>query len=268
MARTATMHRTIFLSDFHLGSRLAKADHLLDFIEHNDAATWYLLGDIYDIKRLRRRHYWPTSHARVIRALRRKARAGAKIIYVPGNHDPELRQRTGVRPYLPSFEVRCQAIHTTADGRRLLVVHGDEYEPELESRRLSYWSGCAAYFIGAGASELVGQSRAALGFGYWSLAAALKDRVLPRVPLITRYRENLRRAARQNGVDGVVCGHIHHAAAELSDGILYLNCGDWVDSCTALVEDWSGGLGLLHWPGTHGRLRSTTPEFKPEPVPA
>lgn len=241
------MHRAIFLSDFHLGSRLAKAEHLLSFIESNEAATWYLVGDIYDIKRLRRRHYWPASHGRVVRALRRKARAGARIVYLPGNHDPDLRNRTGPRALLPGVEVAERAIHTTADGRKLLVVHGDEYEPAAPASTPGYWAGCAAYLTGVAASEIVGRSRALLGFDYWSLAAFLKNRTLPYVPFVSKYRANLRQAARLHGANGVVCGHIHHASIEFGDGILYLNCGDWVDSCTAVVEDWSGNLGLLPW---------------------
>jgi len=243
------MHNAIFLSDVHLGSRLAKAEQLLAFIEAHDAKVWYLVGDITDIKRLRRQHYWPAAHGRVLRALRRKARAGARIVYLPGNHDPELRGRQGPRPHLPGIEVREQALHITAEGRTLLVIHGDKYEPPLGRRPITYAGGCAAYLAGVGVSELIGRGRAHLGLGYWSLSAALKDRALPRVPLVARYRANLRAAARAQGADGVVCGHIHHADAEVVDGILYVNCGDWVDSCTALVETAEGQLSLVRWTG-------------------
>ena len=249
------MHNAIFLSDFHLGSRLAKAEQLLDFIESHEAKVWYLVGDIYDIKRLRRRRYWPAAHGRVIRALRRKARAGAgagvRVVYVPGNHDPELRGRPGARPHLPGIEVRPQILHQTAQGRTLLVVHGDQHGPPLVlgDRPLTYVGGCTAYLAGVGASEMIGRSRARLGLDYWSLSAALKDRVMPRVPLMARYRDSLREAARAEGADGVVCGHIHHAAAEVVDGVLYINCGDWVDSCTALVESGDGCLDLVRWTG-------------------
>jgi len=260
------MYRAIFLSDFHLGSRLAKADHLLNFVESNDAATWYLVGDIYDIKRLRKRDHWPASHARVIRALRAKARAGARIVYIPGNHDRDLRVRPS--PRLPGIEIAREALHVTADGRRLLVVHGDEHEPTLEGKPLSYWAGCTAYLAGVGASELVGRLRRGCGLGYWSLGAFLKDRTLPRVPLVARYRANLCAAARAHGADGVVCGHIHHAAAELSDGVQYLNCGDWVDSCTAVVEDRSGTLELIRWPGALQPAPVKVAQAEPYPVPA
>ena len=256
-------YNAIFLSDFHLGSRLAKARELLDFVEAHDAAVWYLVGDIYDIKRLRRRPYWPAEHGRVIRALRRKARAGARIVYLPGNHDPELRDRQGHRPGLPGIEVREQALHVTAEGRTLLVLHGDQHEPPLGHRPITYAWGCTAYLAGVGLSELIGRGRARLGLGYWSLSAALKDRALPRVPLVARYRANLRAAARAQGADGVVCGHIHHASAELAEGILYVNCGDWVDSCTALVEDGDGRLGLVRWSGRSRRARDRAADRRP-----
>lgn len=261
------MYRTVFLSDFHLGSRLAKADNLLDFLAHTEAETWYLVGDIFDLKRLRRRYYWPRSHEKVIRALRAKARHGARVFYLPGNHDPDLRQRPGVRRYLGGIEVLPEALHVTAQGKRLLVIHGDLHEPELTRLSPSYVGGVAAYLLGVGASELVGRGRQAVGLGYWSLSAALKDRVLPHVSLMAQYRRNLRRAARQAGADGVVCGHIHHAGAELSDGILYLNCGDWVDSCTALVEQRDGDLGLVRWAGAAGQAPVRSPHARLEPVP-
>lgn len=264
------MHRTIFISDFHLGSRMTKAEHLLDFIKSNDAETWYLIGDIYDIKRLKKRRYWPHNHGRVIRALRAKARTGQRIVYIPGNHDPELRQRSGQRPRLGGIEVRRQDVHTTADGRRLLIIHGDEHEPKLESKSFSYVGGCAAYFAGVGASKMVGHARKVAGLGYWSLAAHLKDRALPRIPLMRRYRENVCTAARRANAHGVVCGHIHHAAAEMSGDTLYLNCGDWVDSCTALVEDRTGTLRLVRWAGngTARPARSNLPIIKPETATA
>lgn len=263
------MHRAIFLSDFHLGSRLAKAEQLLAFIESQDAETWYLVGDIYDIKRLRKRAYWPRSHGEVIRALRRKARAGARLVYLPGNHDPELHARTGARRHLPGIEVRSHALHDTADGRRLLVIHGDRQEPDFQGSTLSYAAGCAGYFAGVAASELVGRVRAELGLDYWSLSGYMKDRTLPRVPLLARYRANLRAAARAHGADGVVCGHIHHAAVERDDGVFYFNCGDWVDSCTALVERPSGALDLMRWSGgpvQRSRRSPARPQLKPVPA--
>jgi UDP-2,3-diacylglucosamine pyrophosphatase LpxH len=260
--------RAIFISDFHLGSRLAKAEQLLSFIESHEAATWYLVGDIYDLKRLRRRHHWPASHAKVIRALRDKARKGARVVYLPGNHDPELRRRAGHRSWLPGIEVQPWAIHTTADGHRLLVIHGDQHEPDFRDDPVRFAAGCACYIFGVGASELVNEVRGRFGLGYWSLGGYLKDRTLPHVEPIAQYRANLRAAARAHGADGVVCGHIHHAAAELEDGVLYLNCGDWVDSCTALVEDWHGDLRLMRWTGVGRRAKRPVPKTVPKPVPA
>lgn len=258
-------HRTIFLSDFHLGSRLCKAEQLLDFILSNDADTWYLVGDVYDLKRLRKRRYWPDSHAEVVRALRTKAADGARVVYLPGNHDPELRERTGQRFNLPGIEVRHSAWHRTADGRRFIVVHGDEHEPEMDAANPGYWAGCAAYISGVLATAAVNRVRRRFGLGYWSLSSALKDRVLHRIPLAQAYRANLVAHARAQGADGVVCGHIHHAVVTDHDGVLYLNCGDWVDSCTALAESQSGEVELIRW--TRAKPRTTAKARRPRPKP-
>jgi len=260
-----TRHRAIFISDLHLGSRMTKARELLAFLAAHEADVWYLVGDIYDIKRLRKRAYWPASHGRIIRALRAKARAGDRVVYLPGNHDPELRARPGPRPHLPGIEVRDRIIHVTRNGRRLLVIHGDREQPAGAGAPLPYAGGVAAYFAGIAASEAVARVRRAAGLGYWSLSAALKDRTLPHVPLVARYRDAVLDAARADGADGVICGHIHHATAVSADGLAYFNCGDWVDSCTALVETNEGELRLVRWRG--GRAESNTGRGRPAAGP-
>lgn len=254
-------HRTIFISDFHLGSRLCKAENLLDFLAHNEAESLYLVGDIFDIKRLRRRWYWPATHRAVVRAILAKARAGTRVIYVPGNHDPDLRDRLGTRRN--GIEVRHEVVHETADGRRLLVVHGDEHQPLVERRPWIYRVGCMIYLSGVRASEIVGGARRHSGLGYWSLSAFIKDRLLDRVALARAFKANLAAEARRRGADGVVCGHIHHALVERIDGVTYYNDGDWVESCTALVEDHQGRMDILRWTGWAGR-----PSPFPVPVPA
>ncbi|HSR73051.1 MAG TPA: UDP-2,3-diacylglucosamine diphosphatase [Kiloniellales bacterium] len=253
-------HRTIFISDLHLGSRLCKAENLLDFLTHNEARTLYLVGDVFDIKRLRRRWYWPSEHRAVVRQILAKARAGTRVVYVPGNHDPDLRDRLGVRRN--GIEVAHEVMHETADGRRLLVVHGDEYEPCLNRGDWVYRCGCLLYLSGVRASEIVGGLRRRVGLGYWSFSAFLKDRLLEHVPIARAFKENLAAEARRRGADGVVCGHIHHARAERIDGVTYYNDGDWVESCTALVEDADGRLELLRWSGWRGRA-APAPVFVP-----
>jgi UDP-2,3-diacylglucosamine pyrophosphatase LpxH len=247
-----TRHRTLFLSDFHLGSRLAKVDHLLDFLDRNDAETIYLVGDIWDIKRLKRVYYWPESHQRVIRALRAKAPAGTRLVIVPGNHDPELRYRSGARGWLPGVEIQQEAVHQTADGRRLLVTHGDLYEPPRGESGLSFKLGIIAYLLGVKANERIAAVRRRLGLGWWSLSVFLKDRLLDHVRIARQYKLNLVQAARERGFDGVISGHIHHARIETIDGIVYANDGDWVESNTALAEDADGRLRLIYWTGARG----------------
>ncbi len=243
-------HRTIFISDLHLGSRLCKAENVLDFLRRNEAETIYLVGDLFDIKRLRKRVYWPASHRAVVRELLAKARRGTRIVYIPGNHDPELKTRPGVRSLLAGVTVQREAIHETAAGERLLVTHGDEHEPSRQGRLgPAFALGCLAYLAGVRASDIVGRVRLRLGLGWWSLSAALKDRFLHRVEIARRYKHNLARDAKARGLDGVVAGHIHHAAVERIEGVVYYNDGDWVESCTALVEDHAGRLRLLRWSG-------------------
>jgi len=243
-------HRTIFISDLHLGSRLCKAENVLDFLRRNEAETIYLVGDLFDIKRLRKRVYWPASHGAVVRELLAKARRGTRIVYIPGNHDPELKSRPGERSLLAGITVQREAIHVTARGERLLVAHGDEHEPARRGRLGPVFAvGCLAYLAGVRASEVVGHLRQRLGLGWWSLSAALKDRFLHRVEIARRYKRNLVQDAKARGLDGVVAGHIHHAAVERIDDITYYNDGDWVESCTALVEDHDGELHLLRWSG-------------------
>ena len=258
-------HRTIFISDFHLGSRLCKTENLLDFLAHNEAETLYLVGDIFDIKRLRRRWHWPATHRAVVRAILAKARAGTRVIYVPGNHDPDFRNRLGSRRN--GIEVRHEVLHETADGRHLLVVHGDEHQPRVHSRLWVYRMGCMFYLSGVRASEIVGGVRRRIGLGYWSLSSFFKDRLLDRVALVRDFKTNLAAEARRRGADGVVCGHIHHALVERIDGITYYNDGDWVESCTALVEDHQGKMDILRWTGW-SRRPVARPAFVPAGAPS
>ncbi len=264
--RQHRLHRALFISDVHLGFRHAKAKELINFLDANDAPVIYLVGDFYDIKRLRRSGYWPASHAAVVRKLREKARAGSRIVYLPGNHDNALRRRPGLKRLIGNIEIVNRTVHETANGQRFLVVHGDQHEPPREEVPGIFIVGCALYLAGVQASQTVSRARRQLGYGFWSLSAAVKDRVLPHVGLARRYRENLAADAARCGLDGVIAGHIHHAGMEEIGGVLYCNTGDWVESCTALVENENGDLELLRWRGANRQYRIEHAPSRNEPL--
>lgn len=240
-----TEHRTLFLSDIHLGTPGCKADLLVDFLRHNHADTIYLVGDIIDGWRLKRSWYWRAEHNAVAQELLRRSRKGTKIIYVPGNHDEVLRDYTGF--IFGGIEIIDEAIHKTADGRRILVLHGDQFDSVVTYARWLAHLGDRAYTIALALNNWLHVIRRAFGRPYWSLSAYLKHRVKNAVEYISDFEQAVARAARERGVDGVVCGHIHHPEIRDIDGILYCNDGDWVESCTALAEDKSGKLHILTW---------------------
>lgn len=237
--------RTVFISDIHLGTRGCKADYLLDFLRHTDCETLYLVGDIFDGWRLKRTWYWPQAHNDVVQKLLRKVRKGMRLIYVPGNHDEVLRGYLGM--HFGGVEVRKDAIHETADGKRLLVIHGDEFDGVVKYARWLALLGDWAYVTMLEVNTWFNFLRRKLGFGYWSLSAYLKHRVKNAVQFIGNFEEAVVAEARRQGVDGVVCGHIHSAEMRMIDGVLYVNDGDWVESCTAVVEHMDGRLEILPW---------------------
>ncbi|HEV2563343.1 MAG TPA: UDP-2,3-diacylglucosamine diphosphatase [Rhizomicrobium sp.] len=238
-------HRTIFISDTHLGTRGCKAALLADFLARNSCQTLYLVGDIIDGWRLKQRWYWPEAHSRVVHEILHKIDCGTRVIFVPGNHDEAFRPYCGRA--IAGVEIVRELVHETADGKRLLVIHGDQFDGVIAyAKWLAYlgdWAYCAALEL----SELWSSARRALGLSYWSLSAYLKQKVKNAVEYICRFEDAVAREARARGLDGVVCGHIHHAAIKCIGGVLYLNDGDWVESCTALVEDARGHLEILHW---------------------
>jgi len=240
-----TYYRSIWISDIHLGTRGCKADHLLDFLRNTDSEYLYLVGDIVDGWRLKRSWYCPQSHNDVVQKLLRKARKGTKVIYVPGNHDEVLRDYTEM--VFGGISLVGEAIHTTADGRRLWVTHGDQFDGVMRYARWLTLLGDWAYNGMLQVNHRYNQVRRLFGYPYWSLSAYLKHRVKNAVQYIGRYEEIVAAEARRRGVDGVVCGHIHHAEIKDFDGILYCNDGDWVESCTALVEHGDGALDIVDW---------------------
>jgi len=243
---TAPRHyRTIWISDIHLGTRGCKAEFLLDFLRHTEAETIYLVGDIVDGWRLKKWWYWPQSHNDVVQKLLRKVRKGTRIYYVPGNHDEWLRDYVLLQ--LGGIDLVSEAVHETADGRRLLVIHGDVFDGIVKHARWLALLGDGAYTVALWLNHHFNRARRRLGYSYWSLSAYLKVRVKNAVQYIGCFADTLTAEARRRGVDGVVCGHIHHAEIREIDGILYCNDGDWVESCTALVEHHDGRLEILHW---------------------
>jgi len=237
--------RTLFLSDVHLGTRGCQAELLIDFMRLHDAETIYLVGDIIDGWRLRRAWYWSQAHNDVVQKLLRKGRKGARIVYVPGNHDEFLRGYLGT--HFGGVEVVDRVVHETADGRRLLVIHGDQFDVVVRHARWLAYFGDWAYETALWMNTWLNKARRALGFPYWSLSAWAKLKVKNAVNFIGAFEQALIHEARRAGADGVVCGHIHHAALRDMDGITYVNTGDWVESCTAVVEHHDGRLEILRW---------------------
>jgi len=240
-----TRHRTLFISDIHLGTPGCKADLLLDFLRHNEAETIYLVGDIIDGWRLKRSWYWAAGHNAVVQEILRKSRKGANVIYVPGNHDEALRDYTGLT--FAGVDVINEAIHETADGRQFLVIHGDQFDSVVKYAKWLAHAGDQAYAVALALNNWLHDVRHFFGMPYWSLSSYLKNKVKNAVEYISSYEVAVARSARERGVNGVICGHIHHAEIREMDGVLYCNDGDWVESCTALAEDETGALSLITW---------------------
>jgi len=239
-------YRTIWLSDIHLGYKGCKADYLLDFLRSTECEYLFLVGDIIDIWSLKKRGlFWPQSHNNVIRTILGKAKHGTKVIYIPGNHDELLREYTGLA--FGNVEIHQDYIHQIADGRRLLMMHGDEFDSVIRYSRLIGYLGDTAYDFLLRLNRLVNYFRRHFGFPYWSIAAYLKHKVKNAVNAISNFEQAVAHEAHRRGVDGLVCGHIHHAEISVINGVLYCNDGDWVESCTAMVETIQGELEILHW---------------------
>lgn len=236
-------YRAIFISDLHLGTRGCSADHILDFLRENSSETLYLNGDIIDGWQLKRRFYWPQTHNDVLQKILRKARNGTRVVWVMGNHDDFLR------PYLgQSFggiEITEEAIHMTADGRRLLVLHGDRFDAVTHYHTWIAKIADNCYDGIIVADRWLITLRKWLGYRPWSLSAYAKRRVKKAVCFIYNYEQTLAGECRKRGFDAIVCGHIHTAEIRMIDDVLYCNTGDWVASCTALVEDFDGRLSII-----------------------
>ena len=238
-------YRTLFLSDVHLGSKAAAATELLDFLRVHDAETIYLVGDIVDGWRLKRAWHWPQAHNDVVQKLLRKSRKGTRIVYVPGNHDEFLRDFPG--EHFGGIEVRLDDIHKTADGRRFLVMHGDEFDIVVRNARLIAALGDWAYDAAIAFNGVFNRVSRRLGFRYWSFSSWAKLKVKNAVSFIAAFETALAAEAARRGCDGVICGHIHHAEIANRAGMTYVNTGDWVESRTAVAERFDGSLELIRW---------------------
>jgi UDP-2,3-diacylglucosamine pyrophosphatase LpxH len=258
-----THYRSIWISDLHLGTRGCKAEFLLDFLRHTESEYLYLVGDIVDGWRLKRSWYWAQSHNDVIQKVLRKARKGTQVFYIPGNHDEWLRDYPELQ--MGGILLLPEAMHTTADGRRLLILHGDAFDGVVRCARWLAVLGDGAYEVTLKLNHYYNLVRRRLGYPYWSLSAYLKHRVKNAVQFIGDFAEAVVAEARRRGVDGVVCGHIHHAEIRDIGGVLYCNDGDWVESCSALVEHFDGRLEIVHWMEMHA-LDPLLPASRAEPV--
>ena len=243
--------RTIWISDLHLGSSACQATRLLDFLRHTESKHLYLVGDIVDGWQLRRRWFWPQAHNDVVQKVLRKVRKGTAVTYICGNHDAFGRHFGEIS--FGGIELRDEVIHVTADGRRLLVLHGDLFDGVVQYARWIAFVGDRLYLLALHVNRWFNAVRARLGFPYWSLSQFLKHKVKNAVSYISDFETAVAQEARRRGVDGVVCGHIHKAEIRSIDGVLYCNDGDWVESLTALVEDDGGALSIVHWKEIAGR---------------
>jgi UDP-2,3-diacylglucosamine pyrophosphatase LpxH len=235
--------RTMFLSDIHLGTKGCQAEKLLDFMRHYDADTVYLVGDIVDGWQLKSSWYWPQAHNDIVQKLLRKARKGARLLYIPGNHDEFLRDYYGT--HFGGIEVVEDAVHIGVDGKRYLVIHGDLFDVVIRHARWLALLGNQAYDIAIWLNTYFNTLRRALGLTYWSLSQWAKLKVKNAVNFIGEYERALATEARRRGVDGVICGHIHHAVINAAPDLCYINCGDWVESCTAVVEHFDGAFEIV-----------------------
>jgi UDP-2,3-diacylglucosamine pyrophosphatase LpxH len=249
--------RTLFLSDVHLGTRGCQAERLLDFLRWHDADTYYLVGDIVDGWQLKSNWHWPQPHNDVVQKLLRKARKGARMVYVPGNHDEFLRDYYGT--HFGGIEVAEHVVHVAPDGRRYLVIHGDLFDLVVTQARWLALLGDKAYEFAIMANRVFNAVRRRLGFGYWSLSQWAKLKVKNAVNHIGEFEKTLVDAAHRHGADGVICGHIHCAAVHDQFGIRYINCGDWVESCTAIAEHADGRFEIITWTDLRQRADGGVP---------
>ena len=240
-------YRTIWLSDIHLGTPGCKAEFLVDFLKRNECEKLYMVGDIIDGWKLKSGWFWPQEHTNVVRKVLTKAKRGTKVTYVTGNHDEFLRKFVDYRLEIGNIHLVNEAVHETADGRRLLILHGDFFDVITRYHRWLALAGDMAYETLMHSNYWFNRVRGLFGMRYWSLSAYAKNKVKNAVNIVSNFEEAVARECKRRGLDGVICGHIHHAEIRNINGVTYHNCGDWVESCTALAEDFNGKLSIVRW---------------------
>ncbi len=239
--------RAAWISDVHLGTRGSNPGALLDFLREYEFETLYVVGDLIDVWQLRRGIYWPQQHNDVIQKILRKSRKGTRIIYIPGNHD-DLGYGNII--------VQKHAIHRLSDGRRMLVIHGHELDTVVQNVKWLAFAGDVGYQFLLSLNPAINFVRRRFGLGYWSLSAFAKKRVKDAVSFISRFEEEIVRYARKFSVDAVVCGHIHSAAIRKFGDVTYYNCGDWVETCSALIEQHDGKIDIIRYPPSAKRVQT------------
>ncbi len=237
--------KTVWISDTHLGSKMTRTQDLLDFLYSVETENLLLVGDIIDVWALRSNWHWKQRHTNVIRKFLSFAKDGTRVVFVPGNHDEAFRDFVGLE--FGEIEIEREYVYETADGRRLLILHGDEFDAVIKSAKWVAIFGARIYELLLVVNRVLNGVRRLFGLGYWSLAGYLKRKTKDVVKIISNYEMALANAAKVKGYDGVVCGHVHHAEIREIDGTIYYNCGDWVESCTALVERSDGTMEILDW---------------------
>ena len=256
--------RSIFLSDIHLGTRACQADRLVDFLREYEAENLFLVGDIVDFWSMSRSIHWTPEQNTFVQKILRRARRGERVMFIPGNHDEALREYVGIA--FGDIEVVSEHVHTLADGRRFLLLHGDEFDQITRHHRWVAVLGDVAYNLLVRLNGLLSYARRRMGIsGYWSLAGFAKRKVKSALQFVFDFEDAAIHSARQRGLDGIICGHIHCAVIRDVGGLTYVNCGDWVDSCTAIVELDDGTLELIAW-GSAGQVVSSAPTQQTQPT--
>lgn len=242
---TTSRLNTVWLSDIHLGYKGCKAHFLLDFLRTAGCDVLYLVGDVIDFWAMKKHFQWPESHQKVLDALLEKARSGTRVVCIPGNHDAWSGELGGHR--LLNIDIEREVIHTTSQGRRLLLVHGDQFDHVVRCSKFNHWLGDQSYNFLLCLNRWSNLFRRWLKLPYWSMAYYIKNRVKNARAAIESFEQAAVQECMDCDVDGIVCGHIHQPEMRYISGKLYCNDGDWIESCTALVEHLSGELELLHW---------------------
>jgi UDP-2,3-diacylglucosamine pyrophosphatase LpxH len=258
-------YRALFISDTHLGMKGCRVDLLIDFLSQVECEQLYLVGDIVDGWRLRRSWYWDAQHDQAIRMVLAMARAGTRVTYIPGNHDEAFRDWAKLGLEVAGVTLAREAVHQGADGRRFLLIHGDEFDSVVRYASVIAHLGDWAYDAALAANRWFNAARRRFGYPYWSLSQWLKRQVKEAVKAIDRFEVALAEEARRRGLDGVICGHIHHAEMRVVNGIAYMNDGDWVESCSALVEHADGRFELIDW-AAEQRRRHARRDALPAPL--